>query len=134
MNITGTAKKIQMLADMAEKTYQKLNELRTEVEHTQETVNATSERVQKMENEMAEQRAILDAVAREVGVDLDSVSTDTHIDEAGRSEGSKEMEEAESVAADEAGASDGAQSDGSEAKTPEDAKSMGAGATGDEER
>lgn len=77
-----TAKKIQTLADKAERTYQKINELRSEVEETQTTVLDTSERIQKLENEMAEQRAVLDAVATEVGVDLESVSTEAHITDA----------------------------------------------------
>ncbi|MFC5277825.1 DUF5798 family protein [Halorubrum rubrum] len=82
MGFGDTAKKIQTLADRAERTYQKINELRTEVEETQTTVLDTSERVQALENEMAEQRAVLDAVAAEVGVDLDAVSTEAHIVEA----------------------------------------------------
>ncbi|TKX80020.1 DUF5798 family protein [Halorubrum sp. SD626R] len=82
MGFGDTAKKIQTLADKAERTYQKINELRSEVEETQTTVLDTSERVQQLENEMAEQRAVLDAVAREVGVDLESVSTEAHITEA----------------------------------------------------
>ena len=82
MGFGDTAKKIQTLADRAESTYQKINELRDEVEQTQTTVLDTSERVQKLENEMAEQRAVLDAVAREVGVDLESVSTEAHITDA----------------------------------------------------
>ncbi len=82
MGFGDTAKKIQTLADRAERTYQKINELREEVEETQTTVLDTSERVQKLENEMAEQRAVLDAVAREVGVDLESVSTEAHITDA----------------------------------------------------
>ena len=82
MGFGDTAKKIQTLADKAERTYQKINELRTEVEETQSTVLDTSERVQRLENEMAEQRAVLDAVAEEVGVDLESVSTEAHITDA----------------------------------------------------
>jgi|SRR6056297_2257685 len=86
MGFGDTAKKIQTLADKAERTYQKINELRNEVEETQTTVVDTAERVQQLENEVAEQRAVLDAVAREVGVDLESVSTEAHITEAERAE------------------------------------------------
>jgi len=86
MGFGDTAKKIQTLADKAERTYQKINELRTEAEETQTTVVDTAERVQQLENGVAEQRAVLDAVAREVGVDLESVSTEAHITEAERAE------------------------------------------------
>ncbi len=82
MGFGDTAKRIQTLADKAERTYQKISELRDEVEETQDTVTDTAERVRGLENEMAEQRAVLDAVAEEVGVDLDSVSTEAHITEA----------------------------------------------------
>lgn len=82
MGLGGTAKKIQMLADKAEQMYQKLNELREEVEETQTTVKDTASRVNHLENEMAEQRAVLDAIAEEVGVDLDAVSTEAHITDA----------------------------------------------------
>jgi uncharacterized protein YlxW (UPF0749 family) len=99
MGFGDTAKKIQTLADKAERTYQKINELRSEVEETQTTVLDTSERVQRLENEMAEQRAVLDAVATEVGVDLESVSTEAHITDA---------EEAAAVEADGAGDADNA--------------------------
>ncbi|KKF39286.1 hypothetical protein FK85_29690 [Halorubrum saccharovorum] len=107
MGFGDTAKKIQTLADKAERTYQKINELRTEVEETQTTVLDTSERVQRLENEMAEQRAVLDAVAEEVGVDLESVSTEAHITDAeavaaadadGGDAGSGESDDAESDA------------------------------------
>ncbi|GAB7090599.1 DUF5798 family protein [Halorubrum luteum] len=87
MGFGDTAKRIQSLADKAEQTYQKLNELRDEVEDTQTTVKDTAERVKGLENEVAEQRAVLDAVAREVGVDLDSVSTEAHIVEAESEDG-----------------------------------------------
>ena len=82
MGFGDTAKKIQTLADRAERTYRKISELRDEVDETQETVIDTSERVKTLENEMAEQRAVLDAVAEEVGVDLERVSTEAHITDA----------------------------------------------------
>ena len=105
MGFGDTAKKIQTLADKAERTYQKINELRTEVEETQTTVLDTSERVQRLENEMAEQRAVLDAVAEEVGVDLESVSTEAHITDAEEIAASKEGE------AEDAGNAGGARSE-----------------------
>jgi predicted nucleic acid-binding Zn-ribbon protein len=107
MGFGDTAKRIQTLADKAERTYQKINELRSEVEETQTTVLDTSERVQALENEMAEQRAVLDAVAREVGVDLDSVSTEAHIAEAEAA-----ADGTETAAGGEAGGTDGSGVDG----------------------
>ncbi|MFC7324611.1 DUF5798 family protein [Halorubrum rutilum] len=114
MGFGDTAKKIQTLADKAERTYQKINELRSEVEETQTTVLDTSERVQRLENEMAEQRAVLDAVAREVGVDLESVSTEAHIAEAERAAAEGAPEDATDDAA-------SAESDGGEPTDDDDA-------------
>ncbi|QKG93822.1 hypothetical protein HPS36_13475 [Halorubrum salinarum] len=99
MGFGDTAKKIQTLADRAERTYKKISELRDEVDETQETVKDTAERVKTLENEMAEQRAVLDAVAEEVGVDLARVSTEAHITDA---------EESAADAADDADESDDA--------------------------
>ncbi len=82
MGFGDTAKKIQTLADRAERTYKKINELRDEVAETQTTVLDTAARVEALEVEMAEQRAVLDAVAEEVGVDLDRVSAEAHITDA----------------------------------------------------
>ena len=82
MGFGDTAKKIQTLADRAERTYKKISELRDEVDETQETVKDTADRIKTLENEMAEQRAVLDAVAEEVGVDLERVSTEAHITDA----------------------------------------------------
>ncbi|TKX58974.1 hypothetical protein EXE44_05360 [Halorubrum sp. SS7] len=106
MGFGDTAKKIQTLADRAERTYKKISELRDEVDETQETVKDTAERVKTLENEMAEQRAVLDAVAEEVGVDLARVSTEAHITDA---------EETAADAADDADESDDADADDSAA-------------------
>lgn len=93
MGLGGTAKKIQRVAEKAEQTYEKLTELRKEVDDTQEMVSDTATRVQRLENEMAEQRAVLDAIAEEVGVDREDVSTDVHIAEAEQDESTPDDEE-----------------------------------------
>jgi MFS superfamily sulfate permease-like transporter len=67
---------------MAEDVYRKLNELREQVTETQQTVIETKERVDGLESEAAEQRALLEAIAEEQGVDLDAVSAEAHIAEA----------------------------------------------------
>ncbi|AUX10180.1 hypothetical protein AArcSl_2560 [Halalkaliarchaeum desulfuricum] len=82
MGLGGTAKKIQTLADTAEKMYQRLNELREQVQATQESVTDTTDRVKRLENEMAEQRALLNAVAAELDIDVETVSAEAHISDA----------------------------------------------------
>jgi len=79
MGLGSTTKKIQMLADTAKKMFHRLNEVREQVDTTQETVQDTGDRVQTLETEIVEQRAILEAIATELDIDLDAVSADAHI-------------------------------------------------------
>lgn len=73
MGLGSTARKVQKLADVAEKTYKRLNDLREQVQEVRSTVDETGTRVETLEEEVAEQRAILDAVARELDVDPDGI-------------------------------------------------------------
>jgi uncharacterized coiled-coil DUF342 family protein len=82
MGIGGTAKKLQKVAEMGEELYKRMNDLRAQVSEMRETVTATHERVDGLEREVAEQRAILEALAEREGIDLDAVVAETHIEEA----------------------------------------------------
>ena len=82
MGLGSTTKKIQMLADTAEKMYHRLNEVREQVESTQTTGQDTGDRVQTLESEIVEQRAILEAIATELDIDLDAVRAEAHIRDA----------------------------------------------------
>ncbi|KAB1196342.1 MULTISPECIES: DUF5798 family protein [Haloferax] len=82
MGIGGTAKKLQKVAEMAEDVYKKLNELRGQIVEVRETVDETKQRVDKLEAENAEQRAILEALAEEQGIDIDATIANVHIAEA----------------------------------------------------
>jgi DNA anti-recombination protein RmuC len=82
MGLGNTAKKLQTLADTAEKLYSRVTEIREQVRETQATVQETSDRVDRMEAELAEQRAILDELADREGIDVDSVIAGAHIAEA----------------------------------------------------
>ncbi|MBX0347933.1 MULTISPECIES: DUF5798 family protein [Haloarcula] len=76
MGFGSTAKKIQKVADVADKLYTKVNELKTQVQELRETVEDTNGRVDDVERQVAEQRALLEAIADEQGVDVDAVLTD----------------------------------------------------------
>ncbi len=86
MGLGSTTKKIQMLADSAEKMYHRLNEVREQVETTQRTVDETGDRVRNLESEIVEQRAILEAIADELDIDLAAVTADAHIIDAENAE------------------------------------------------
>jgi uncharacterized coiled-coil DUF342 family protein len=76
MGLGGTAKKIQKLADTAEKLYSKLNELREQVAEMREQLDATSERVETLERQAAEQHALLEALSEEQGIDPEEVEAE----------------------------------------------------------
>lgn len=82
VGLGDTTKKLQKLADTAEELFEKLNELRQQVAETRERVDDTHAKVADLEREQAEQRALLEAVAAEQGVDVDAVLTEAAIEEA----------------------------------------------------
>jgi hypothetical protein len=82
MGLGGTAKKLQKVAEMAEDVYARLNDLRDQVREMRETVGETKARVDALETETAEQRAILEALAEEQGIDVEAVTATAHIGEA----------------------------------------------------
>jgi len=69
MGLGSTAKRLSKVADVAEDIYGRIQQLREEVDATRETVEDTNERVATLEAELAEQRAIVEALAAERGVD-----------------------------------------------------------------
>ena len=73
MGLGGTAKKIQQMVDMAEKLYERLNEVREQLTALRATVEETGSRVEVLERENARQRALLTALAEEEGVDVEAV-------------------------------------------------------------
>lgn len=82
MGFGSTAKKIQTVADIAEKLYAKVNEIRERVVSMQEAVAGTERRVERLEREVAEQRAILEALADAEGVDVAATVEDLDLDAA----------------------------------------------------
>jgi uncharacterized coiled-coil DUF342 family protein len=82
MGLGTTAKKLQTVAERAEKVYHRMNELREEVRETQQTVNETKSAVESLEDELREQRAVIDAIAEEQGIDAEAIAAETHIVEA----------------------------------------------------
>lgn len=82
MGFGSTAKKVQQVADMAEDVYGRLNQLREQVHEMQQTVVETRDRVDDVDRELAEQRAIVEALAEERGVDVAAVTAEVHVADA----------------------------------------------------
>ena len=73
MGLGSTAKKVQIVAERAEQVYVQLNEVREQMNGLRETVEHTGERVEYLARENAAQRALLEAIAEEQGIDVDAV-------------------------------------------------------------
>ncbi|WP_181686300.1 DUF5798 family protein [Halorhabdus salina] len=81
MGFGDTAKKLQKVTGMAEDLYEKMNDLRGQIQSLREELETTSEQVNEMERDLAEQRALLEALAEEQGLDVDAIVADTHIED-----------------------------------------------------
>lgn len=92
MGLGSTAKKVQKLAETAEKLYSKLNEVREQVDEMRKKLDSTSERVEGIEREVAEQRALIEALAEEQGIDPAEVDVEATGTETG--EGATEESDA----------------------------------------
>jgi len=82
MGLGSTAKKLQQIADMAEDVYARLNQLREQVNETRKTVDETKDRVDQLDRELAEQRALVEALAEKQGVDIEAITAEVHVVDA----------------------------------------------------
>lgn len=73
MGLGGTAKKLQKVTNAAEELYTKMNEVIGQLRELREEVERTSEQVDRIEYDVAEQWAILEAIAESQDVDVDAV-------------------------------------------------------------
>jgi chromosome segregation ATPase len=87
MGLGGTAKKLQKVTDMADDVYTRLNDLRDQIVEMRETTQETSDRVDRLERETAEVRALVEALAEKEGIDIEGVTAEAHIHEAEREDG-----------------------------------------------
>ena len=97
MGLGSTTKKIQLLAERAEQLYAQLNEVREQIAELRQTVDRTGRQVDAIEREQETQRVLLEAIADEQGIDVDSVLTEAAIEDA-EGEGTKGDVDGESVA------------------------------------
>lgn len=82
MGLGSTTKKLQKVADIADDLYTKLNEQREQLQELRSTVEETSDRVEAIDREQTEQRALLEALAEEQGLDTDAILTEAVIEDA----------------------------------------------------
>lgn len=73
MGLGSTAKKLQKVADIAEKLFKRINQMRKEIAALQKSVDGTETDTAELRRELAETRAIVEAVADAEGIDTDDV-------------------------------------------------------------
>jgi DNA anti-recombination protein RmuC len=79
MDISGTKDKIQRVVKIVEESYRKISELLERMERLQNDLETTSKQVDHMEYELAEQRALLEALAEDEGIDVAAVLEDADL-------------------------------------------------------
>lgn len=98
MDIAGTKKKVQRTVKVAEETYKKINEVIERVEKLQRDLETTSEQVDYVERELAEQRALIEALAEQQGLDVEETLEDVQYPERLLEEADNEEPTPEEVA------------------------------------
>jgi septal ring factor EnvC (AmiA/AmiB activator) len=73
MGLGSTAKKLQKVADIAEKLFKRINQMREEIKNVQAAVDNTETDTAELRRELAETRALVEAVADAEGIDTDDV-------------------------------------------------------------
>lgn len=123
MGLGSTAKKLQKVANMAEDLYKRMNELVSQMKALQSDVEETTEQVDDLERQVTEQRAIIEALAAEQGIDVDAILAD--LDDGDGEAGDESGASEEGKATDEGEATD--ESDGDAATAESDAPESSAG-------
>ena len=79
MDIAGTKKKVQRLSKIVEKSYKKINELMERMQTVEEDLDTTSEKVDHIEYDLAQQRVLVEAIAADRGIDVDEVLSEADL-------------------------------------------------------
>jgi len=81
MGLGSATKKLQKVTSLAEESYKRINELREQLQHLREEVESTSQQVDVIEHDLAEQRALIEALAEKEGIDVEKVVADANIED-----------------------------------------------------
>jgi DNA anti-recombination protein RmuC len=99
MGLGGTAKKLQKVMDAAEQLYSKMNEVIERLTTLEGEVEHTSTQVDRLERDVAEQRALVEAIAKQHGLDVDAVLEDADLPAVSDDPESGETTDGDSTAA-----------------------------------
>lgn len=76
MGLGGTTKKLQKVVNMAEELYERLNYLREQLADLSERVDQTGTEVERLQREQAANRALLEQLAKQQGIDVEEALED----------------------------------------------------------
>ncbi len=82
MGLGSTAKKLQKVADIAEKLFKRISAMRSEIQDLQGAVEGAETDAAELRRELAETRALVEAVAEAEGVDTEAVLANVDYPEA----------------------------------------------------
>ncbi|QSG07583.1 DUF5798 family protein [Halapricum desulfuricans] len=95
MGFGDTAKKLQKVSSIAEDSYKRMNELREQLAQLRKEVESTSEQVDQMEYDLAEQRALLEALVEQQGLDVETIVAEANIEDLDAGDGGENTAEVE---------------------------------------
>lgn len=81
MGLGSTAKKLQRLGDVAEELYKRVAKLREEIDELRSTVEGTETDAAQLRRELGEQRAIIERLAAQQGIDTEQAIADAELPE-----------------------------------------------------
>jgi vacuolar-type H+-ATPase subunit I/STV1 len=84
MGLGGTTKKLQKVVNMAEELYERLNYLREQLADLSKRVDQTGTEVERLQREQAANRALLEQLAKQQGIDVEEVLENVSTDEPNR--------------------------------------------------
>lgn len=99
MVLGNATQKIQTLVELAEELYEKVMEIRQQLVTLKETAGDTNEGVMRLERQVTEQRALIEALADEQGIDVEAVTADIKVDTTANTEANTEAAESNSDSA-----------------------------------
>lgn len=87
MGLGSTAKKIQLVSEKAEQMYKQVQELQQRIIGLEGAVDETHDTVTDLETDIAQQRALLEALAEDRGLDTEAIIAGAAIDDAEAADG-----------------------------------------------
>ncbi|MFB6194332.1 MAG: DUF5798 family protein [Halobaculum sp.] len=94
MGLGNTAKKLSKLADVAEELFKRVNAMRAEIDELRSAVEHTETDTAELRREVAQQRALVEALAEREGIDVEAIREAADVPETAGTTAAERAEEA----------------------------------------